>query len=320
MGAGVSKQVVSHVGKMQLRKLSLYMEGIMNLSEKVWNILNDDDANRLLLSQTYSELRLDESSVFSTFRSDLAILIGRSLAIFDSDSFPYWLKTQLLAQHIAQSCKTPITLETFENICKLVRRLRVQGKFDVSRSIFDGEKSAMVAYIWDDQDLLAFCCMILLNHLQSDLMKPQSVDRISDEHLQVAFVLIQPVIGQYPDLFRHLFTVLEARQKFSFRQFFDFIISPEIVSEFSLLLGKVVMELRSESPSVGVSVHKTRGANRESTEALQADLQRHAFFMTSTGNHLFEAIQNYLTAETLTIIRILFPAVDNASPKRLKTA
>lgn len=288
--------------------LSERLTAIFQLAQEVWLTFNQSDK----LTQIEKLLHLETSSICSTFRCDLAILTGTNLPTsICVDSQPFWLKTQLVAQEISSAVRGGLTPAIFDDILRSSSQMRLQIPPQSHQLLSLRNTQPRICFAWNDFEIFGFFCDLIIHHL-----KLQPLDRVNDEYLSVVFTLIQPVVERHLPTLQQIFTVLQSRSKFTFKQFFDYIVLPEIIMEFSGFLGKVTLELRVEQQVVGVSTHKTRGANRESTEALQTEFQRH-MMLVALNSSPFRTVQTFLRNEREVISRVLF-SPPNLSPKRAR--
>lgn len=296
----IAQSEVSWIGRLQQ---------VLLLAREVWESLVIS-GGRSVLDSTIQTLQLETSSIYATFWHDLAVLNHVSFKMPNlPETHPTWLRLQIRIQQTLSTAKDGLTVPVFDELLRVVSQLRVNtpplaGQLDSFRN-----KQPRFFYVQNDYEILAFCCSLLVDYLQV-----HSVNRESDEYLSFLLVIIQAVAEFRMDLFRQLLLAIETRKKFSFKQFFEYIVLPEIIAEFGGMLGKVHLELRAEPATMGIAIHKTRGANRESTEALQTELLRHAL-MSGMHSNPFRAVQNFLKNEKESVHKVLLNSA-NAPLKR----
>ncbi|GAU94083.1 hypothetical protein RvY_05917 [Ramazzottius varieornatus] len=285
------------------------------LAKLVWVAL--EEQNESLKEKTMVELAfLPVTPTYMSFHLDCRTSFGLRDAAPDPvpEACPSWLVVQMLARNVALSLSTEkLTAETFGGqIVPLASKLRLRDNHP-ARNVIDFTARESLRYICDDSEIMKFFCAVIVGH-----MAMQPVERSSDEFLSSLLVFMQPVIEKCTDLLRAVIAALLMRQKFVFKQFFNYICSPEIIAEIGGLVGRMALELTPEPlTSTTTAAHNTRGAIRGSTDVLQTELQKLAINAISNSN-VFLTVQLYIndTKETLSIVLFQQQQMPVISPPR----
>ncbi|OQV24517.1 hypothetical protein BV898_01579 [Hypsibius exemplaris] len=289
------------------------LEKIFTLTREVWLTLTDVKTLRAIDS-IVNDLQLDSSSAaYITFRLDLAAITDdHSLSSYHADLHPRWVKIQLIVTNLSiRIRKDGLNAAVFPEM------VAVFSQLNRTAWSFGDRKPAgtSLVYVWDDVEVSEHLCGVLV-----DAMLKQPLDRASDEFLSALLVFIQPLLPALITILKGIVGVIGSRDKFVFKRFFAYIVSVDVMAEVgqALATGTVVMDLTTEPLTGAASVHKTRGANRGTTDALLVELQRHVANLPAVPfkSSACQAVMAFVSNEKDNLARVIFQQASGLSSRR----